>query len=222
MRDASISGASVPDFSRFADWAAAEWAVIQGAPLAALMFFVIAFGLSWICQRWAYRTVIAYRDGKIAHLEERVRMRDDQLNNKLQTTPPDEAEKLIAKLQDTIKRTIGSEWAPLTAAESETLAREVALLKKRNIQVMYVNSFGKDLARTLRNAFRAGGWDATMTMGSGFEAGIFVGWSPSGSAEIKSAVEKTTGLTVANYPSDGALPDDTDMGVFLAVGTNPA
>jgi hypothetical protein len=88
-----------------------------------------------------------------------------------------------------------------------------------------VNSFGKDLARTIRNAFRSAGWGAEMIMGSGFEAGIFVGLSPTISAELKAAIEKATPrLTVTHFPHTGAgeFVDGSDQGVFLAVGTNPA
>jgi hypothetical protein len=128
-------GANVLDLQKIADYIASEWAVIRSAPVTFVAQTIIIFIVVWLLQRWVYGTIINHKDGRIGSLEERVRMRDDQLNNKIQNIPPEEAQKLIAKLQETIKRTIGSEWPPLTDAEAEALTREVALLKKRPIQV---------------------------------------------------------------------------------------
>lgn len=76
--------------------------MIQGAPALAAAYALMATFVIWLIQRWAFGTVITHKDGKIAHLEERLKMRDDQLTNKLQSTPPGEAQELIRTLQTQI------------------------------------------------------------------------------------------------------------------------
>jgi hypothetical protein len=94
----------MPSLQWILDQLGQQWAVIQGAPIIAIGYAALVAVLIWLIQRWAYGTLIAHKDGRIAHLEERVRMRDDQLSNKFQTTSPDEARELIATLQAQVKR----------------------------------------------------------------------------------------------------------------------
>src|SRR5262245_11962841 len=89
----------MPSFQWFLDHLSQEWAVIQGAPVFAAIYALLAAFFIWLIQKWAYGTVITHKDGKIAHLEERLKMRDDQLSNKLQSTPPSEAQEIIRTLQ---------------------------------------------------------------------------------------------------------------------------
>jgi hypothetical protein len=72
-----------------------------GAVLAGALLFstVIAFAL-----RCRWKGVVGHKDARIEALEERVRLGDDQLSNKLQTTPPDEARQMIDALQAQISR----------------------------------------------------------------------------------------------------------------------
>lgn len=93
----------MPDFKVIAAYLAGEWAVIVSAPLTFVTQAIAIGVIMWLIQRWAYGTVISHKDGKIAHLEERLKMRDDQLSNKLQTTPPAEAQELIKALQSQIE-----------------------------------------------------------------------------------------------------------------------
>jgi hypothetical protein len=54
--------------------------------------------------RWKWSTLVAHRDARIGSLEERVKMRDDQLNNKFQTTSPDEARQMMEALRAQVAR----------------------------------------------------------------------------------------------------------------------
>jgi hypothetical protein len=86
---------------------------------------------------------------------------------------------------------------------------------------MYINRYGKELARSIADAFdAASGWDVHFSMGGGFEDGIFVGRAPLASIALKEAIETATPLK-AEIMSNKDDPEGTAFGLFVAVGVNP-
>jgi hypothetical protein len=83
----------------FLKYVAGEAAVIAQAPLIFAAAVIVVSGLAYAAARWAFGTVISQKDATIASLEARIKLRDDQLANKLQSTPPDEAKSIIQSLE---------------------------------------------------------------------------------------------------------------------------
>jgi hypothetical protein len=190
------------------DHIAKQLGVIQSAPLVFFTALAVAIVVIWRIFDWRYAA------------------KDDLINlykAKLDGATPDEARARIERLEGVIRRTVGSEWAPLTKSEVQNLSREVASIEKRRIQVMYLNAYGKDLAQSIADAFEAAGWDVPYSMGSGFEDGLFVGRSPTVSPAMKAAIERSTSLkAIYMPPTKDWGPDNLYSSVFVAVGTNPA
>lgn len=101
---------------------ASEGAVIAAAPLSFAAALLVASGLVFLIARWMYSTVIAHKDARISSLEERVKLRDDQLSDKFQSTPPDEAKALIAALQEQVAKL---QPRGLTDAQKKAIASRV-------------------------------------------------------------------------------------------------
>ena len=82
---------------------------------------------------------------------------------------------------------------------------------------------GRDLARTIADAFEAAGWEDThYSTGSGFEEGLKVGRSPTLGPLIKAAIERTTALKPIYEPPNKGWPADSPMiSMYVGVGTNP-
>jgi len=79
----------------FATYFAKEWSVISRAPLIFLMAAAVVCGLAYIATSWLYK-------GRISHLDERIRLRDDQLDDyktKLEGASPDEARARLDALE---------------------------------------------------------------------------------------------------------------------------
>jgi hypothetical protein len=103
----------------FLKYVAGEAAVIAQAPLIFFTAILVMCGIAYALARWAYSTIISHKDATIASLEARVKLRDDQLVNKLASTPPDEAKALIAALQDQVSKL---QPRRLTAVQRKTIA----------------------------------------------------------------------------------------------------
>jgi hypothetical protein len=109
------------------------------------------------------------RDAKIATLEERIRLRDDQLADKLHSTPPSEARSIIQGLEARLNR-----LSPRRISESEkyTLIErlKVAPGVSYNITIMHdgacadCNLFAADFSSLFRNL---SGWNVINLMGIG-------------------------------------------------------
>jgi hypothetical protein len=72
-----------------------EWVVIQGAPILFATALLVASSVVFAILRWVFQ----HKDDQIASLAERVRLRDDQLDNRIQAIPREEAQEMITKLQ---------------------------------------------------------------------------------------------------------------------------
>lgn len=142
---------------------------------------------------------------------------------RLKGMTPDEAAAKIQTLEETRKRTVGSPWRPLSYGEVQALARELRAIEKRRVQVMYENFQGRELARTIADAFEAAGWEEThYSTGSGFEEGLKVGRSPTLGPLIKGAIERTTALKPIYEPPNKGWPADSPMvSIYVGVGINP-
>jgi hypothetical protein len=187
---------------------AGEIRVIAQAPVTFVAALAVMSVIVWKLLAWRH----APKDDLIALYKGR-----------LDGATPDQARARIDELEATIRRTIGSKWTPLTAQQVQALSREVAPIEKRRLQVMYQNPYGKELARTIADAFEGAGWDVHYSTGSGFEEGLFVGRSPIVGPLLKAAIERATPLTVIyEEPTKAWGPDTPTSPVYVAVGTNPA
>jgi hypothetical protein len=150
-----------------------EAAAISRAPLAFIACLLVPATIIWIVLNWRYAAVAAHKNERIASLEERVKLRDDQLNNKVRSISADEARKLIEALQarvaDLAPRTLTKEqrativqglhppheaewsirltWDGLTP-DAETLAEEFQSVFRgwRVIATRNIGSSGKGMA----------------------------------------------------------------------------
>jgi hypothetical protein len=81
-----------------------QLAVIREAPIPFLIVTLAIFGIVWFVINLRYSDIIASRDSTIQTLEARIKLRDDQLADKLHSTPPNEAQAIIKGLQDRIDK----------------------------------------------------------------------------------------------------------------------
>ena len=184
-----------------------EMRVIAQAPVIFFGALAVLSAMIWKMLAWRHSA----KDDLIALYKAR-----------LDGATPEQARARIDKLEGIVRRTVGSEWAPLTPAQVAALSREVAGIERRRIQVMYQNHYGKDLARTIADAFEAAGWDVHYSSGSGFEEGLFVGRSPTLGPLLKTAIEKATSFKAIYEPPDKGWPEDGPLiPVYVAIGTNP-
>lgn len=191
---------------QFIEYIAKQVHLIKGAPVVFFAAMAVVGIIIWRVLDRLYRS----KDDLIALYRAR-----------LDGATPDEARERIQALEGVIKRTVGSEWMPLTAAEVEALSREVADIEKRPIQVMYLNAYGKALAKSIADAFEAADWDVQFSMGGGFEVGLFVGRSPTVGPLLKAALERATPLrAIYQAPEKGWGRDTPNSSVYVAVGTN--
>jgi uncharacterized protein YgbK (DUF1537 family) len=77
------------------------------------------------------------------------------------------AAKIITRLEHQVT-VIGGEWPPLTSEQIEALRTKISAFDKPSrIQVMYENKFGKELAQSIANAFRAARWGGNISVWAG-------------------------------------------------------
>jgi plasmid stabilization system protein ParE len=182
--------------------------VIAQAPVTFFAALAVLSAIIWKLLAWRH----AAKDDLITLYKAR-----------LDGATPDQARARIDKLETTIRRTVGSEWPPLTPQQIQALSREVANIEKRRIQVMYLNLHGKTLAKGIADAFEAAGWDVHFSMGGGFEDGLFVGRSPTLGPLLRAAIERATSLkAIYEAPNKGWPEDGPHVSVYVAVGTNSA
>jgi hypothetical protein len=86
-------------FDQITKYLLQEVAVIRQAPVSFTLASLVVLGLGYGALNWAYSSIVTQKDAKIATLEERIRLRDDQLANRLSSIPPEEARTLIQKLE---------------------------------------------------------------------------------------------------------------------------
>lgn len=91
-------------FDQFIKYILGELAVIAQIPLTFAAASLVVGGIVYAATNWAYASILLQKEAKIATLEERIKLRDDQLANKLATTPPDEAKVMIEKLEARLNR----------------------------------------------------------------------------------------------------------------------
>jgi hypothetical protein len=137
-----------------------EWAVIQGAPILFATGLLVLAGPVYVFLHWVFSMRLQHRDDQIAMLNERIRLRDDQLGNRLQAIPREEAQEMIKALQrrvdaltprrvpDTTREAARSHLIRPTPGEARTIG--IAW----NARV----SDTEELAASLTSLFRDAGW----------------------------------------------------------------
>jgi hypothetical protein len=127
----------------------------------------------------------------------------------------------LAELRSRVGVVIGGKWQSLSSSQIAALREKLNSLAKVDstkaaprIQVMYENSFGRDLASSIALAFEAARWDARLSPGSGFETGIKIGPGPVG-LQLRDIFRETTGITAVSV----LRPEEEDRNFyFIGVG----
>lgn len=192
----------------------AQWEFVKNAPIPFLVALFIAAGLIWWLLNWGYGTILRHKQSQIGLLESEL----SNYREKLKGASPEEAKAKIESLEQTVNAVIGKKWNPLTKAELTKLSQAVASLPKRRIQVMYANQLGKELARSIADAFEAAGWtDLHFSEGGGLGIGIGTGRGNGMAFELKKAIEDATSFKVESF---GPTEPDIPGIVFVSVGIN--
>jgi hypothetical protein len=179
-------------------------------------FAVLAFmiGAVWLVVNWAYRSVLASKNGQIE-------LQDRQLadyREKLKGATPEEAKAKIDALEEKVRNAIGDRWKVLTTDETARFVASIAALPHRRIQVMYSNYLGRDLAKNFADAFERAGWtDVAFSEGGGLGYGLSTGRGNGLALTLKSAIEAASGQKVNSI---GPAEDGDRSGLFVAVGIN--
>jgi hypothetical protein len=197
--------------SDFLKYVAGEAAVISQAPLIFFTAVVVVGGIAYAIARWAYATIVSHKDATIASLEARVRLRDDQLANKLQSTTPDEAKALIAALQDQVAKL---QPRRLTEVQRQALLEHAqAPLDVTWRMGIRWYGFAPDAelyARDFVDLFRQAGWDvaATRVIGGGHDRGVILAvGDPENLTDLERTIRRAfekAGLQLALVQNDDA------------------
>jgi hypothetical protein len=191
----------------------AGWPMIRANLPTFCLVLALIIGSVWIVVSWSYSGLLASKNGQIE-------LQDRQLadyRDKLKGATPEQAKAKIDALQQTIDLAIGHRWEPLTKAEITLLSTNLGKPPTLNVQIMYENALGKDLAQSLYDAFKLAGWSATFLPGSGLGSGVTTGQGSLTALTVKKAIESSSNIKVdvlrANEPEWPGL-------IFLAVGIN--
>lgn len=142
------------------DWALNFWSN-WGQPLAS----ILAIGAAIV------GVLSSYASQQLTKVSDLQLLEAVQIIKKLQSAN--------SKLQLQVGTVIGGAWTPLTSDQIELLRLKIESWGNPNkVQVMYENRFGKDLAESIANAFRAAKWTVMFSTGAGFSDGIEVGRGP--------------------------------------------
>ena len=193
-----------------------QWEVIARAPVPFFVALTVVGAIIWAVLSYSYSTRVTNLELEIALV---TRQRDDY-RDKLGGASPDQAKSKIDELERRVKETIGSRWEPLSKEEAARLSAAVANLEKRRIQIMFANQLGKNLARSIADAFENAGWrDVHFSEGGGLEIGISTGRGDGLALKLKDAIEESTRFK--NVRSFGPTEPDEKSGLFVGVGINP-
>ncbi|WP_245309164.1 hypothetical protein [Bradyrhizobium retamae] len=140
-----------------------------------------------------------------------------EYKTKLSGATPEQAKDKIESLEQTIRKMVGTSWAPLTRPQIANLAAKLKEIQKGRAQIMYENHLGKELAQNIFEAFREAGWsEAWLSTGSGLGEGVVVGWSSRAEA-VKAALEAVAKLPVWAKDTEKEVPDLIIVGIGINV-----
>jgi hypothetical protein len=155
----------------------AEAKAISAAPVSFVVAVLIVGSVVFLIARWSYATVITHKDARLATIEERLRLRDDQISNKFQTTSPDEAKGLIAALQEQVAK-----LQPRRLTDTQRSAISQAARPpddaKWSLSLTWVgtSSDAERYAQDFSQLLSGIGWqlNSARIIGSGSEEGVFL------------------------------------------------
>ena len=78
--------------------------MILQAPLIFTVACLVVSAMAYAALKWVFSSILEQNNAKIATLEERIKLRDDQLANKLNAMSPDEARAIIQKLEERLEK----------------------------------------------------------------------------------------------------------------------
>ncbi|HEY9451703.1 MAG TPA: hypothetical protein VIR82_03465 [Bradyrhizobium sp.] len=183
-----------------------QLAAVSNAPIPFIVALLIVAAVLWWAFDWRYSTVLSHRDAEIS-----------EYKTKLSGATPEQAKDKIESLEQTIRKMVGTSWAPLTRPQIANLAAKLKEIKKSRAQIMYENHLGKELAQSIFEAFREGGWsEVWLSTGSGLGEGVVVGWSSRAEA-VKTALEAVAKLPVWAKDTEKEVPDLIIVGIGINV-----
>jgi hypothetical protein len=183
-----------------------QLAAVSNAPIPFFAALLIVAAFIWWAIDWRYSAVLSHRDAEISDYK-----------TKLSGATPEQAKDKIESLEQTIRKMVGTGWAPLTRPQIANLAMKLKEIKKSRAQIMYENHLGKELAQSILEAFKEAGWsEALVSAGSGLGEGIVVGWSSRAEA-VKTALETVGKLPVWAKDTEKEIPDLIIVGVGINV-----
>lgn len=131
----------------------AEWRVLTGAPILSLGLLAAGAVMAYLAARWRF-------SGKIEHLEERIRLREDRIadyEEKLKGASPEEAKARLDSLESAVT---ALRPRRLTEEQRRTLAAHVRNRRGRiEIAQDMAVADARLLTADLVSAFREAGWE---------------------------------------------------------------
>lgn len=151
------------------DYILGEWAIIPQVPATFAAAIVVCALLVW----WLCRSLYS---GQIKALNERIRLRDDQIfevQRKLTALTPSDA---LIKLGDLTARhelLSSGVWEPLTSDQISQLEEKISNIPPGNIYIRIIDN-GRMLGRQLEQLFLKMRWEVVVSRGMSGRAGISV------------------------------------------------
>jgi hypothetical protein len=181
----------MPSYDDIAGYLAGEWKMISQAPLA--FFTAVAVGVLIV---WFFRKSIY--TGKIDVLNERIKLRDDQLGDlqrKLHADSPSDALVKLGELTAKVEALSIGRWDPLTESQIEGLKQHLSDVSPSDIQIQITDD-ARALGSGIDRAFEELGWKIEGIRISGGATGIEVSPQCRRAEVVAEAIRKATGLEV--------------------------
>lgn len=152
----------------FIDYVIREWAVISKAPATFVVASIVVAAIIWLFARSLY-------SGQIASLNERIKLRDDQLGDlqkKLHAVSPSDALIKIGELTGKVEALSIGKWDALTSAQTDALRERLKRLSPTEIRV-YMSDDARALGYALDKVLDQDlGWKVNGTRVIGGDFGI--------------------------------------------------
>jgi hypothetical protein len=188
--------------------------VIAQAPIAFATALIVCGVLIWLFLRSRY-------DREISLLNERIKLRDDQLGdlqNRLKADSPNDALRKVTELQAKVEALSVGRWDLLTEQQKGKMHERLGGLARAHVMVAMTND-AKPLALSFARIFRELGWEVDEDFFLGHVSGLYVSPPSEAATAIAQILQTEAGLPieVKDHPSGVSA----EKVIVLGVGDRP-
>jgi hypothetical protein len=225
---------------------AAMWAVISGAWDGLILVLALMAIVMWVAFRKYFahqvsskNSIIVSKDAVIETLDQRNKLKDDQLKELAQrvgTNPKESPEKIIAAAMakiDSLDRRVAQIaryeaifWLPLTGIQKAALTAQFGKMGKHSVQVTCTNDRDcVELAHDVKDCFTDAGWNvANYPMKGGWGSSVANGFQvfgKRGQKPFNAAISQAIADQVGAVFTSGSFADEDNNYPEIAILIGP-